>query len=667
MENPFLAKPLGYFDFDYKSLTAGVFVEAFDALLPLAAQEHETMVTQTEPTFESLFESDEFSRKLGRATQVLGHLTAVASTPELRQVEAEQIPAVFALYQELALDIRGYEQLKRFMSSDAFGRLTEMQTKIARESLKAYEREGIQLGIVDKKRLGEISARIEELKQVFDCNLTDFNDASVLVFAADELAGVPPRALGNAIRLEDGRYEITAASGCFNDIALSCTVEATRKAVYEMGLQEGVAEGLDNREVLVEIIGLYQERARILGFESHAAYALADNMVNRPDAAYAFSRDLADRSLPFALKESAAVIAFGTKLLGREPAFHDISFVCEKMRVSQYSVESERIRKYFPVRKVVSGLFGILESLFAVKFVQNSVLNVWHNDVQVFDVVDAGTGAHRGTLFLDLFMRKNKEGGAWMSPVVSRHETEHVKYSPVVHVVCNAPKDLGQEPTFEFQDITTLFHEMGHALHCVLSDVTDEFFSGLERVQHDAVELPSQFMENFCWDYEVLKQVSSHIETGAVLPEELFNNLKRSREFMAAAHLLSGARFSILDMQIYSNPGANPFEIEAAVAEEFKTRARDPRSTTLPHFGHIFSGGYSAGYYAYQWAEMLSSDAFAALKEQGSSYPEQAEAAARFRTCILAAGGLRDMAENFKEFRGRAPELSHMLKDYGLR
>ena len=433
-----------------------------------------------------------------------------------------------------------------------------------------------------------------------------------------------------------------------------------------MQLEPGVAQGKDNRPVLAEIIKLRQEHATLLGYANHAEYQLEENMAKRPDTALDFSLDLARRSLPQAKREMAEMLEFGSNLLKRIPEFHDIGFVSEKMREAKFSVNSEALRQYFPVEKVVGGLFELIETLYGLRFVRNLTTSAWHEDVRVYDVMDVASNVLKGTLYLDLFKRKHKNSGAWMSPVQSRHDGGSQARLPVTYIVCNAPKDVGQVATFDFDEVVTLFHEMGHGLHNLLTEVPEEYFSGLNQVEHDAVELPSQFMENFCWDYEILKKLTQHVVTGESLPVAEFVNLKASKLFMAANSLLAGARYSILDMMVYSNPDKDPFELETQVLNSLKARERDPRATILPSFSHIFVGGYSAGYYAYQWAEMLSADAFAALKGEGSSFEAQRKAANLFRKHVLATGGVQGMDKNFKEFRGREPDLSHMLREYGM-
>jgi oligopeptidase A len=666
LTNPLLDPAISHHDVDFAALSPEHFREAFDSLIPRVQAHHEYGATEAPLTFDALIETDEVSRHLHRVAGLLDHLNSVVVTPELRALHDEYMPLLSRVYQELGLDERVPARLKEYLQTEEARSLDASRLRIVHEVIEGFEREGVYLDPASKGKLTDLGVRVTELVQQYQCNLTDFSDAATMVFSAAELTGVPDRTLENATLLDDGRYEISMVSGGFSDILTYCEMENTRKAVYEHGLGEGVAAPWDNRQIVEELPRLFQARAQLLGFPSYAAYVMSKSMAGSPDRALAFEEDLAARSHAQAVQETHELLEFGTRVLGRKPEYHDDAFVLEKLRQSRYDLDSENIREYFPVRKVVSGLFSLLEQLYDISFVLNTTRSVWHEDVQAYDMADKVTGKNLGFIYLDLFKREGKEGGAWMTPVQTRHVQHDQVFLPVTYLVCNAPKDKGQEPTLEMGEIVTLFHEMGHTLHNQLTEVDEEFFSGLSHVQHDAVELPSQFLENFCWDYETLKLISAHVATGEVLPESEFEKLKASRHFMAASSMLRTARYSLVDMHLYADPAAKPFEVETRVLDRWQTRQRDTRVPCLASFSHIFGGDYEAGYYAYQWAEMLSADAFAALREEGGSFLEQKAAALRFRKHVLAAGGLADIAENFRAFRGRDPELVHLLRDYGI-
>ena len=664
MTNLLLTPTLSWTNVDFKDVTPGHFKEAIEILIPQVRAEHEATVTGNALTFEALFEQDPKRRQLDQISVMLSHLVNVVDNPDLRQVYTDCMPQISVMSQELGLDERAYQQVVAFSQTDAFTQLNPIQAKITTKVIRNYEREGIHLAPAIKERLGQIAARLVELGQIFDCNLSDFTGEATLKFDLADLAGVPERTIQNSTLLPSGQIEITMISGGFDTIATHADSASARQAVYESALSLGVQRGRDNRPVLVEIAALSQEHARILGYPSYAHYAIEDKMAATPESAIAFTRNLAERCIVRAKQETSALIAFGTQFLDRPPVFADFGYIGNKMRKDRFSVDPEAMRKYFPVDKALKGLFQLLEDLYALQFIENTVRSTWHEDVQVYDIIDKTTHSRRGTLYMDLFKRKDKSDGAWMHPVRTRHKGQHEEHLPETIIVCNIPKNLANVSTFSFGELVTLFHEMGHALHNTLTDVTEEYFSGLCNVEHDAIEFPSQFMENFCWDYEVLKLLSSHVDTGEVLPLADFNNLKESKLFMAAGSLLSMTRYSLVDLMIYSNPLAVPADVEKEVYDEWKTRESDIRDEVLPSFTHIFSGGYAAGCYAYLWSEMLSTDAFAALSEQGATYHSQQEAAINFRNQILAVGGVASMADNFRAFRGRDPDLAPLLASY---
>lgn len=666
MTNPLLNPALRTQLINFPAVQAAHFKEAFDVLVPKMVEEHEAWVTTAPLTFQGMFVDGDIGPQLGAVTGLLSHLTSVADTPELRAIYDDAIPRISQLEQEQSLDVRGWQKVKAYAATEDYASLSPLYKKLVAEILKSYEQGGIHLPDDKKARMGDISAELSELSHEFDCNLSDFTSEAVMSFSKEELAGVPARTLQNAIELPDGRLEISMVAGGFGDVMDYCEVESTRKAVYEYQLARGVEEHRDNRPLLAKTLVLRQELAAMLGYANYAAMSVEDDMAATPDAALTFTTQLAELALPRAREEAADIDAFGAQLLGRPVEFWDLAFLVEKYQQARYQVDTEALRAYFPVSQVVQGLFELIERMYDIVFEHDAAIPTWHPDVTAWRVVDKADGKVRGTLYLDLFTRKHKDSGAWMNPAASRHQAHGEHRLPVVYIVCNAPKDLGRAPTFTFDDVITLFHEMGHALHNLLTDVDEEFFSGLSQVQHDAVELPSQFMENFCWDYGVLRSLSTHIDTGEALPESEFAKLLNTRLFLAASRMLRTARYALLDMQLHTAVNPDPVAMEASVFDTWSVRARDPRAHMLPGFSHIFAGGYAAGYYAYQWAEMLSADAFAALKEAGNTLPEVRSRALDFRKHILASGGVDSMAVNFERFRGRAPDVRHLLEAYGV-
>lgn len=666
MTNPLLSPDLLQHRINFSAIRPEHFDNAIETLLPQVQAEHEDTVVNAPLQYKALFGSDRANAQLRRVLGLLSHLTSVADNEQLRDVYERKMPEVSRVYQTMGLDERAYQKVKVFTDTSEYRALAPLYKKLVDKVVKDYEEGGIHLPADKKARMTDIGARMTELSHQFDCNLQDFTNEAVLSFSREELSGVPERTLQNATALEDGRLEVSMVAGGFSDIMTYCDVEATRKSVYEYQLARGVAEGTDNRPLLPEILALRAELASTLGYASFADMALDDNMAATPTAAMDFTENLARLALPKAKVEAAEIDAFGEALLGRPLQFWDYGYVAEKYQKERYSVDTEALRAYFPVTQVVSGMFKLLENLYDISFEQDTTQATWHEDVTVWRVIDNATQAVRGSLYMDLFKRKHKDGGAWMNPAINRHVEDGQVRLPVVYLVCNTPKDLGQAPTFTFDDVITLFHEMGHTLHNLLTDVDEEFFSGLANVQHDAVELPSQFMENFCWDYDVLRGLSTHIDTGEALPQEKFDKLYASRLYLAASRMLRTARFALLDMSLHMQDRPDVVALEEQVLSAWSVRQPDTRSRLLPSFSHIFAGGYAAGYYAYQWAEMLSADAFGALREASTSKAEFRSRAMDFRRHILATGGSEDMAVNFERFRGRAPDVKHLLADYGI-
>lgn len=669
MSNPLLEKAIIKHDIDFKKILPEHFQQAFITLIPQVKTEHEWTVTQAPLDYQTLFETPGASSQLEMVFSILDNLNNVVQTPEIRELYDTWVPQIMALYNEISLDDRGYFRIKEYVKTEEYQTLTLMQQKKIIDVIESYEINGIALPQDKKDQLKALDIKLTELTTLFSNNAKDTDAQKEASFTREQLAGLPERSLENAVMQEvEGQehFQVRYASGIYDDIMEYADNEATRRLIYEQNLQDGVKEGLDNRPLLNQIIEIRQQKANILGFINHASFKLRKRMVASPEKALEFIENLATQSLVQAKQESQSIRDYAKKILGHEMRFHDRSYVINKMRQNLLNQDKEVIRQYFPVSQVTSGLFEIIENLYAIRFVLSKEKKAWHDDVLIYDLQDTTTGEKIGSLYLDLYRRDFKSDGAWMSGVLSRHKNRDELTLPVAYVICNAPKDAGQPPTFEFDEIITFFHEMGHALHHLLTRVDDEYYSGINHVEHDAVELPSQFMENFCWDYEIIKKISSHIKTGEVFPQGMFENILKGKNFLSALMMLRQVTFAKLDMRLYSEKNIDAMTVEKEVFTEYQTGPRDERSCFLPNFGHIFPGGYSAGYYSYKWAEVLSSDAYAALKEQGDSYLEQKEMAKSFRRHILETGGYGSMQEKYQQFRGQEPDIIHLLKDNGI-
>lgn len=663
--NQLLSSSILKYDINFKKLKAEDFIEALDILLPKVKQEHEYVVTQAPLTYKGLFENDKEDKQLSQVFHILSSLNMLAQNNKLRKVYEKYTTLVAELSSDLGLDVRLYDKIKLFTKTSEYESLDSLKKKAIEDIILNYDLGGIGLPQDKKDLLKKLSMELSDLTHKFDNNVLDAQAELVLVFDKEDLTGLSERALGNMKVLPSGKYEATYVAGNFTDILDFCDNPISRKKVYDAEILVGVKDGLDNRPILRRIVEIKQERAKILGFENYAQLSLTQEMVKTPEQALSFINELGEKSITKAKAEWLEVEQFGTQLLGHTPNFSDRTYIVEKFKKATFELDSEASRKYFPVKKVVNYLFKIIEDLYSIKFEKDNNRSTWNKDVDVFDLVQDGKKI--GTIFMDLYQREHKEGGAWMDGVVTRSlNSDNELTLPVAHVVCNTTKDVQQESTFEFDELITLFHEMGHALHHLLTKVDNDYFSGLNNVEHDAVELPSQFMENFCWDYEILKKLSSHIETGETFPYDEYQKLLNGKFFLAAVSMINQICYSQMDMRIYNEPGVDPLEIEKEVFAHWKVKERDSNSQFLPEFSHIFSGGYAAGYYAYKWAEVLSTDAFYGLKESGESYLDQKQKAQEFREAILETGGTRDMMENFIKFRGREPKIDFLLESYGI-
>ena len=661
--NQLLEKALMDNQLNFQKLKPQHFIVAFEKLIPQVKEEFEDEI-KLESNYENLFEKGFKSKQLSKVLSYLNHLNGVVQNEDLRNIYGKYVPQISAMYQEMGLDKRNYDKLINYKMTVEYNTLSDIRKKMINDIILNYELGGISLENDKKERLKEISYRLIQLSEKFENNIMDVEKTFEREIDIEQLKGLPERSFNNIEIKENGKAFISESSGIYEDILKYCDIEATRKLIYEEQLALGIKEGFDNRPILQEILILRKEEANILGYDNYASYSLAREMLKSPKEVLSFIEDLANKAIDQAKQESIEINNFGKNFLGRNVEFHDRGYVIEQMNKQLYAVNYEEIRQYFSVEKVLTGLFEIVEKLYAISFVKNVEKSIWHEDVVVYNVLNENE-ENIGLLYVDLYKRKNKESGAWMLPKESKVDTEYEQKKPITYLVLNLAKNQKAETTVEFNDIVTLFHEMGHGLHNMLSEVKEEYFSGLSNVEHDAIELPSQFMENFAWDYEVLRKLSSHINTGEELPFNIFEKMQNAKFFLAANQILRQSIYSYLDMYIHTE-SVNPLDFETEIFNRWKTRDIDIRSQFLAVFSHIFAGGYAASYYSYKWSEVLSADAFHALKEKGNTYIEQKEMANKFKKTILSRGGTNDMLDNFIEFRGRKPDVKYLLIDNGI-
>ncbi|QFU00314.1 Oligopeptidase A [Halomonas sp. THAF5a] len=657
-------------------------VPAVEALLAENRAAIEALVASAEqapPTWESLAAPLEaLNDRLARAWSPVSHLNGTMNSPELR----EAYQACLGQLSDYSTWIGQHEGLFRawqaLRDGPAWASLDEGQRRTVENALRDFRLAGVDLPAEQKRRYGEIKSRLSELSNTFSNQLLDATQAWHLDLAdAGRLAGLPESALATLEANAEAKglegYRITLDFPSFFPVMTYAEDRALRREVYTAFVTRASNQGphageYDNAPVMEEILALRHELAGLLGFADYADYSLATKMAESPTQVITFLEDLASRAVPQAREEFAELAAFARDELGMEALEPwDVGFASEKLREARYAISDEQLRPYFPAPRVVDGLFRVVERLYGVTFAEDETAPRYHPDVRYFQILEQG--APIAGFYLDLYAREGKRGGAWMDECrVRRLEAGEVQL-PVAYLTCNFTRPVGDAPALLTHDeVTTLFHEFGHGLHHMLTRQTVADISGINGVAWDAVELPSQFMENFCWEREGLDLIAGHVETGEPLPEALFEKLIAAKNFQSAMGMVRQLEFSLFDFRLHREHAApSAGEIQAlldAVRDAVSVVPRAAFNRFQNGFGHIFAGGYAAGYYSYKWAEVLSADAWSAFEEAGIFDPETGR---RFRTEILERGGSRDAAELFRAFRGREPSVEPLLRHSGIR
>ena len=653
---------------DIKPALQTAIAEAREQIAAIKAQTH----TDWANTVEKL---TDITERVGRIWSVVSHLNSVVDTPELRAVYNELMPEITIFFTEIGQDIELYNRFKIIKNSAEFDTLSPAQQTKLNHDLRDFVLSGAELPPEQQAELAQLQTEGAQLGAKFAQNIQDATDAFGIYFDdAAPLAGIP----------EDSIAMFAAAA------------QSEGKTGYKIGLQIphylAVIQYADNRELREQIYRAYVTRAselsdegkfdntanveqtlanalktaKLLGFKNYAELSLATKMADTPEQVLNFLHDLARRAKPFAEKDFAEIKAFARESLNIEdPQSWDLSYAAEKLRQAKYAFSETEVKKYFPISKVLAGLFAQIKKLYGIELAEKTV-PVWHKDVRYFELKQDGQTI--GGVYMDLYAREGKRGGAWMDGYKGRRRfADGTLQLPTAYLVCNFTPPVGdKEARLSHDEIITLFHETGHGLHHLLTQVDEVGVSGINGVEWDAVELPSQFMENFVWEYDVLAQMSSHEETGAVLPKELFDKMHAAKNFQRGMFLVRQMEFALFDMEIYHQ------EDEGRLKEwpQILDKVRQEVAVTQPpaynrfalSFSHIFAGGYSAGYYSYAWAEVLSADAYAAFEESD----DVAKTGRRFWEEILAVGGSRSAAESFKAFRGREPSLDALLRHSGF-
>ncbi len=622
---------------------------------------------------------EEMDDWLGRVWSPVSHMNSVVNSEPLREAYNACLPKLSDYGTEMGQNRQLYEAFRSIADSPSYSLMEQAQRRIIDNALRDFRLAGVDLAPEKQARYKEIQQQLSRLTSKFEENLLDATQAWVKQINAEEqLAGLPESARAQARQAAEQRglegWVFTLEFPSYYAVMTYADDAELRREMYEAYVTRASDQGphagkWDNSEIMEQILALRHELAGLLGFSSYAERSLATKMAPSPDKVMAFLRDLADRSLRLAQEELEQLKQFAREQAGiSELAAWDISYYSEKLRQHRYALSDEDLRPYFPETRVVSGLFETVKRLYGLEIRRLEGIETWHDDVRFYEIRDAA-GTLRGQFYFDLYARPKKRGGAWMDVCISRmRRADGTVQTPVAYLTCNLTPPVGSEPAlFTHDEVITLFHEFGHGLHHMLTTVDYAGVSGISGVAWDAVELPSQFMENWCWQREALDLFAAHYQTGEPLPDELFNKMIAAKNFQSGMQMVRQLEFSMFDFRLHLeyDPESGPRiqqildEVRAEVAV-----LRPPVYNRFQHgFAHIFAGGYAAGYYSYKWAEVLSSDAFARFEENGIF---DRKTGLEFLEAILEQGGARDPMELFKEFRGREPEIEALLRHSGI-
>ena len=618
---------------------------------------------------------------LSRVWGVVSHLHHVADTDEWRAVYNEFLPEITEFWTELGQNEAILAHYQTLSKEPLFSKLTPTRQRVVDNALRDFELSGALLQGPARSEYAQLASEAAQLQAKFSENLLDATNAYAYFARHDELAGIPEDAV-IAMReaaAEDERegYKITLHYPSFFPVIQYADDRGLRERIYRANVTRASDLGdatLDNTAIMQRLLEIRQRVAQLLGYANHAEVSLAPKMAESVAQVTAFLFDLSDKARPFAEQDMAQLRAFASSHLQlNDLQASDVAYASEKLREQQYAFSEQEIKNYFPLQKSLAGLFRVIESLFQVKLVAQPDAQTWHKDVQYFEVKNSN-GQTIGGVYLDPYARAGKNSGAWMDEVRARRELDDAAQTPVAHMVCNFTAPLKNEAdTYLYHDdLLTLFHESGHALHHLLTQVGDIDVSGIRGVEWDAVELPSQFMENFCWDYEVLASMSAHAQTGEALPRALFDKMLAAKNFQSGMQMLRQVEFSLYDLRLHAEYVAEQKQMIFSIMDDVRERVSvvpvSEFNRFAHSFAHIFAGGYSAGYFSYKWAEVLSADVFAQFEAQHAQGAAllNPELGQKYWREILSVGGSRPAMESFKAFVGREPSVDALLRHSGL-
>jgi oligopeptidase A len=621
---------------------------------------------------------EEAEDKLNKAWSPVSHLNSVVNSDELREAYNACLPMLSAYSTEMGQNAQLCNAYQMLVDSDEFKTLERAQQKVLNNALRDFKLSGVDLESDKKMRYKDISQELSKLASLYEENLLDATNAwSKIITDEHDLAGLPESAKASAKQAAESQNQqgwmITLHSPSYQAVMTYADDRALRSEHYEAYATRASDRGpqagqWDNTELMEQILALRYEKAQLLGFNNYAELSLATKMANKPDDVIHFLEDLALKSGPQAHKDLAELRDFAGQHCGIDDLQSwDVGYVSEKMRQHYYQLSQEEVKSYFPISRVLPGLFAVVEKLYGLNITEITDFDTWHADVRFFQIHDEN-GKLRGQFYIDLYARAKKRGGAWMDDCVGRKNKGGDIQIPVAYLTCNFAPPTGDIPgLLTHDDVITLFHEFGHGLQHMLTLVDHLGVSGINGVEWDAVELPSQFMENWCWEQEALALISGHYQTGEVLPESLFKKMLAAKNFQAGMIMVRQLEFSLFDFRIHKDYspelGGRIYETLGQIRAQVAVMSPPEFNRFAHSFSHIFAGGYAAGYYSYKWAEVLSSDAFSLFEENGIFDRETGQA---FLTQILEQGGSQDAMDLFINFRGRQPNIDALLRHSGI-
>lgn len=650
---------------------------AVEAVIKTCRETIEAVSKIENPTWENFYlpqaaAGDQFSR----AWSPVGHLNAVKNSPELREAYQACLP-LLSEYSTWAGQHKGlYEGYLKLKNSPAFESYSLAQKKAIENSLRDFELSGISLPEDKQKRYGEISARLSELSSDFSNNVLDATMGwDIVITDESQLKGLPESALEAAKLSAESKgkkgYRFTLEFPSYYPVLTYCENRELREMMYKEYATRASDQGSnagkwDNSANIDEKLKLRRELAQLLGFATYADYSLATKMAENPQQVVEFLEDLANRAKKQAKEELCALKAFANHACSEQLEPWDIAYYSEKQKQALYAINDEELRPYFPEDRVLSGLFELMKRIFGLRIEEKFGIDTWHKDVRFFQIYDE-QGEERGAFYLDLYARENKRGGAWMDDCINQKRfADGSLQKPVAYLTCNFNKPIGNKPAlFTHDEVTTLFHEFGHGIHHMLTQIEVGDVAGINGVLWDAVELPSQFLENWCWEEEALAFISGHYETGEPLPKEKLTQLLKAKNFQAAMFVVRQLEFGLFDFRLHLAEPREGLVLDTLKAVKAEVAiVKTPEWVRTPHsFSHIFAGGYAAGYYSYLWAEVLSADAFSKFEEDGIFNRETGQS---FLDNILTRGGSEEPMVLFERFRGRKPTLDALLRHKGI-